>query len=277
MRIKYILLGLMMMRYAANAQTDVLPRERTLLAEPAFVWPTNAEQALSPGVSREEVLRLLQELFPDYPLKVYDVGEFRFVPLEKDKYYLIAVTDVSGRFMNNIEAVHCTGKTCITAQNPSDGDNDLRTQLLDVDADGLYELVTKEWAGPYDGVATLPVYRYYLKRWRNGEFIDISAEEPRAFKTWVLPLMQVDRKKAEGTLKRRLSEEGGIESSHKLSAQVGAQLQFVEDDYHRRVLGERTVGIENARRWSQSDDPNLIEIGITALEEIDSPKPSANF
>ena len=52
---------------------------------------------------------------------------------------------------------------------------------------------------------------------------------------------------------------------------AAAELQYVQDDYHRRVLGEKTAGLDNALKWARSDDEWLREFGVQALEPIDSP------
>ena len=53
------------------------------------------------------------------------------------------------------------------------------------------------------------------------------------------------------------------------------ELQYVQDDYHRRILGEKTAGLENALKWAKSDEAWLKEFGIGALEPIDSPMAAA--
>lgn len=55
------------------------------------------------------------------------------------------------------------------------------------------------------------------------------------------------------------------------------ELQYVQDDYHRRILGEKTAGLENALKWAKSDEAWLREFGIGALEPIDSPTAAAEL
>ena len=116
---------------------------RTLPAEPPFLWPTDMVQASRGDITKEEILRFLQETYPESSVeKIYAMQSFRFVPLEKDKFWLVAITDVTGRdFFNDIHMIRCEGRQCMMTQEGSDGENDLDEQLVDVDGDGVFEVV----------------------------------------------------------------------------------------------------------------------------------------
>src|SRR6266702_6199524 len=74
-----------------------------------FRWPSTWSDASSNTIQREDVLRFLVELHRDDPAaEIYGLQSFRFVPLEKDKFYLVVDADVSGRdFFGSLQVVRC--------------------------------------------------------------------------------------------------------------------------------------------------------------------------
>jgi hypothetical protein len=119
------------------------------------MWPNDLVQASRGAISKKEILRFLQEMYPESSVEtVFAMQSFRFVPLEKDKFWLVAVTDVTGRdFFNSLQIIRCEGRECKMTREGSDGENDLDKQLVDVDGEGVFEVVTRAMAGSYDGGA----------------------------------------------------------------------------------------------------------------------------
>jgi hypothetical protein len=274
---------------------------KTLTGGLPFMWPVTMDQAANGTVRKEDVLRLLEQLYPAdlaagsmHP--VYAMESFRFVSLEKDRIYLVAVTDITGRdFFNCLEIILCDGKKCDMWDQHSDAENDLNEQLVDIDGDGVFEMITTELAGGYDGATSRPLYLYSIRKFMNGDMVDVSSKYLKYFQDHILPKMEADKREVEKTFKflnapkpiraqdsdRRptIEEETALRQyeAHetKWKAKATAELQYVQDEYHRRVLGEKTAGLENALRWAESDELEIKRFGIAVLELIESPLAAA--
>ena len=46
--------------------------------------------------------------------------------------------------------------------------------------------------------------------------------------------------------------------------------EFVQDDYRRRILGEKAAGLDNALRWARDGDPEIRDFATGVLEKIDT-------
>src|SRR5262249_23708706 len=99
-----------------------------------------------------------------------------------------------------------------------------------------------------------------------------SAKYSEYFKNRILPRMEADRKTIEADI-ANVDRSPAILSNQELRI----ELQYVQDDYHRRVLGERTAGLDNALKWARSDDEGLREFGVKALEPIHSSTAAAEL
>jgi hypothetical protein len=62
--------------------------QKTVSTGVPFEWPQTWADASNSSIKREDVLRLLIELRRDDIVPVYAIQSFRFVPLEKSKFYL---------------------------------------------------------------------------------------------------------------------------------------------------------------------------------------------
>ena len=274
---------------------------RVLPAGVPFVWPTNSDEASNDTIRGEDVLRFFQQLFPEGSLvRIYAIESFRFVPLEKDKFYLVAVTDGTGRgFFNDLQIVWCERNNCEMTSQPSDGGNDLHDQLTDIEGDGVFKVITRERAGPYEGGQSRPIYVYAIRSLANGEMVDVSNKYPDYFRNNILPRMEAERKnmaeeiavqskprpirvsdldgsRTPNAAEEAARREGELEMKH-WQIKSAAEMQYVQDDYHRRVLGEKTGGLENALKWARSEDPDIQRFGVQALEPIDSPAAAAEL
>jgi hypothetical protein len=257
-----------------------------------FLWPTTADQGSRDAVQKEDVLRLLMGLYPQDSLKtVFGVESFRFIPLEKNKMYLVAVTDVTGRdFFNSVEVVFCERDQCQMASLSSDGENDLGEQLVDVEGDGVFEIMTREITGGYDGVATRPIYLYAIRKLVANQVTDVSSSYREYFRDHLLPKMEEDRKHVEAevrslgrpvalrvpdldrnqtqTMEERAAQLEQERERERWKNRAASEIKYVQDEYRRRVLGETNAGLDNALKWARSDDPWIQKLGICALEVI---------
>jgi hypothetical protein len=111
-----------------------------------------------------------------------------------------------------------------------------------------------------------------------------SSKYPEYFQNHILPKMAADRAEMLQLINSR--EEAGSDGlqtvqqkaesrSERLErktwvAKAMAELQYVEDDYHRRVVGDKAAGLESALSWARSDDPEIRRFAVEALEPIES-------
>jgi hypothetical protein len=266
-----------------------------------FVWPSTWADASSITIKREDVLRFVVELHRDNAdEEVYAIQGFRFVPLEKDKFYLVADADVSGRdLFGSLQIVRCEGAACIIGSQATEAE-DLDTDLVDVGGDGVFQVITKETAAPNVGMmGTVPLYVYLIRSLVGGDLVDVSSKYPEYFKDHILPRMEADGKGVEENIasmdKPQPLHVSDIDGSKRLTpdaqennpqeilrtqewkVKAAAERQYVQDDYHRRVLGEKTAGLENALKWARADDAWLKGFGVKALEPIDSPVAAAEL
>ena len=65
--------------------------------------------------------------------------------------------------------------------------------------------------------------------------------------------MEADRKAIESDIANVDSSQAAL-SNQRFKIMATVELQYVQDDYHRRVLGEKTAGLDNALKWARSDD-----------------------
>jgi hypothetical protein len=263
-----------------------------------FVWPSTWGDVSSVAISREEVLRFLTALDRDDPPDA--IQSFRFVPLEKDKFYLVADTDASGNdLFGTLEIVRCEGAACIVCTQLTEAE-DLDTDIVDMNGDGVFEVVTKQSADYHTRSDWgRPPFVYSIRSVMNGKLVDISSKYPDYFKSHIFPRMEADRKAIEVMIanmdKPQPLHLSDLEGNKRVSAdeeqnnrqaalandrwklKATVELQYVQDDYRRRILGEKTAGLENALKWVRSDDQGLREFGVKALEPIDSPTAAAEL
>src|SRR5450759_4965944 len=97
-------------------QREIFFERKTPSAGVPFVWPSTWADASSTSLTRADVLRFLADLHrDDMPQMLTAIQSFRFVPLEKNKFYLVADTDASGGndFFGSLAIVHCEGAKCL--------------------------------------------------------------------------------------------------------------------------------------------------------------------
>jgi len=232
-----------------------------------FAWPSTWADVSNTSITRPNILRFLKDLDRDnLPQMLTDIQSFRFVPLEKDRFYMVADVDASANgFFGDLQIVRCDRAACIVGNELTVAE-DLETDLVDVDLDGVFEVITKESPG-FRTRSTYgsPPFVYAIKSLVRGEFVDVSAKYSDYFKSHILARMEADRKAIESDI-ANVDRSPVVLSNQELKI----ELQYVQDDYHRRVLGERTAGLDNALKWARSDDEALREFGVKALEPVDS-------
>jgi hypothetical protein len=250
------------------------PRERHLQFGAPFAWPqTTAASAPGTEVTHSQVLQLVKELFENDISPIYNIDQFRFVPLERGKISLVVVGDNTGRdFFNDIISIECAGTTCYVDSAPSDQPNDLSDQLIDPDGEGIYKMVTKRLVLGYQGAATKPIFTYSILKLKSGakyspvsgkivvgpDLFDVTADYANYYTTSLLPKIE----RAKLGLEEKYGHGEGL-------AEARAAAEFAYDDYRRRILRDPKAGFQNAISWLDSTNREVQKLGISSLEAID--------
>jgi len=223
-------------------------------------------------IGKPQVLALLRKLSPDETIS--DISWFRFVPLdsrEPEALWLVADADINRAFYGYIIVARCAGRECQWVSTSYDGDNGdaVWTDVLaDAGGDGAFELITREFAGGYDGAMTRPIYRYFIHRLQpSGGLKDVSREYRDHFGRNILPRMRAEVKATIATLP---SAQPVMPRLRIWAACLRAEAQYVEDDYRLRILGVRNAGIEHAVAWARSSEVEVRRFGVQALQRMES-------
>jgi hypothetical protein len=228
-----------------------------------FTWPqtqTSAVQADAlPKEKVQSFLNLLRAQVPGYmPIRL---GGFRFVPLEKGRYYLVAVTG-GDRFYWNTDVVAPQGQGFQYSEMINNGALPLAMSAVDLNGDGFDELVTNEWPAGYQGASTPPIYWYTVWQFRNGVPRDASAQFPEFYRGFVLGQVWY--------VEILLSK---LQSVDPENTRIPlAEIEYVRLKFQRVILGEKNAGLDRALAWAQSKKSSLSNMGIWCLAEMPAPE-----
>lgn len=227
-----------------------------------FTWPQSEASAVQanqlPPVSVESFLNSLREHVPGYsPIRL---GGFRFALLEKGRYCLMAITG-GERFYWNTDVVAPQGQDFQYSEMIANYPFPLAMQAVDLDGDGIDELVTAEWPSGYQGASTPPIYWYTVWQFRNGIPRDASAQFPEFYRGFAL-----------GQLSYLEEVLNALQSVEPARVRVPlAEIEYVRFKFQRVILGEKNAGLEQALAWVASKDSTLRSLGLWALAEMPSP------
>ncbi|HEY7335719.1 MAG TPA: hypothetical protein VH639_12605 [Bryobacteraceae bacterium] len=241
-----------------------------------FAWPSSGAAAAT--IRQEDVLDLLKRFdeFWGDGLDLQSWGwDFRFAPLSEGKFYLIVTEHCKSDDCGSSTALYCERNRCFSAGLPAPVD--LKNGVVDVDGDGLAEIVGKECIDDCYGSPTLPrlpVYVYSIYKFVEGAgFVDYSAKAAGYYREHLLPKIEEARKGVEARVATFNQEHGDLFRERGLSFPPAGQMQqhkaatqYAYDDYLRRVQGEKDAGLENALHWMESEYTKYL--GIDALARI---------
>ena len=225
-----------------------------------FQWPSTAKEAAELRLTNQDVLKLLNDIYGDNAAPLYAVETFTFAQLEPGKVYLIASVDGSGRrLFYGTNIAYCKSAQSCTEQDiynapPHDYAND----VVDLEGNGVKELIAKSLAGGYEGYASVPIYTYKIYKVINGKAVDVSSQYKAYYESTLLPRMKADlaRTRAQSADKRDQEI-------------IDALGMMVQDDYARRILKESTAGLDHAKVWAHSDNRRLRRFAADALSHMD--------
>jgi hypothetical protein len=259
--IRYValMLFLVCLTNAASAQNA-----RLLTASSRTIsWPkTPSEIIRANSYPKEQIEGFVNALLAGTGGPSASCQEFRFVPMEASKVHLIATADFSGRGFYFWVLVISPQKGAYEYLDiQSDGPHFLAQEVIDINGDGLYEVVAKHLVGGYEGAATLPVYWLSILKVQDGRVVDVSKMYPDFYKRIVLPEVSFMT-----NVLNSASRVGKGETSILL-----AEYRFVYARVQRRIFGQKNAGLEEAIQWSESKATKLQELAIDALREIENP------
>lgn len=240
-----------------------------------FEWPDDANAASKIG--NREVIRLLSDIFPvdpendrpSYTNHDQEVASYTFASFDDGPPFLVAETDTArSTWIREATLVRCYGLTCSFAVIHSDEVTscDLRDQILDLKKDGTHRMLATDaiWLGGARGYGGRSVYILGVSK---GQVEDESSKFPEFYRTKVFP--EIDKEVREILPDERLSKEE--------SEEVRAGYIYMRREMERRVLGDRTAGLTDAREWEQSSNEGVRLYAIRTYQEIDSPEADAGL
>jgi hypothetical protein len=234
-------------------------------ASPSFHWPETVMEI--PAADKLPVPSLEAFLDELKPLGILDqhIAEFRFEPMEKSSVCLAATVDSSGREMFFFYvAVVCPDRQANSFRMTlveSDAPQVLGTELVDLSGDGIFELISKELAGGYQGTQTLPIYWYSVFRVKNSVPQEVSAEYQRFYGQLLLPELDFFSRLLASTC----PEAAG-------ATEARAEVRFLRAKYDRKIAGQPRAGFGDAEEWSESNNPRLQMLAVETFREMAVPE-----
>jgi hypothetical protein len=232
-----------------------------------FSWPrSGASAARANKLPKEDVRAFIVALVNAFSPRVPEnaeltrqVAEFRFVPLEAGKFYLVALT--GARVFWSTAVIAPEGGGFRYTEMESDGGLPFAMQAVDLAGDGVDELVTGVWPGGYSGASTPAIYWYTVWQFHDGVPEDASARFPDFYRGFVLGQLGYPE-----SLLRNLQGQDPEGTRVPL-----AEIEYVRLKFQRSILGQANAGLDEALAWARSKVSHLVVMGIWALAEMPSP------
>jgi hypothetical protein len=232
-----------------------------------FQWPRSEASAVrGNALPSKEISSFLQKLIdafsppaPEGDGAPVQVAEFRFVPLEPDKFYLVA--QVSGRVASSLDVIAPVGDGFRYTELQSDGSIPFAMQTPDISGDGTRQLVTATRPAGYQGASTPPIYWYTVWRFHEGIAEDVSEHFPEFYRSFVLSQLSYPE-----TLLKVLQNQDPEGARVPL-----AEIDYVRLRFQRTVLKEDNAGLNEALTWINSGKSALEVMGIWSLAQMPAP------
>ncbi|MGH9451567.1 MAG: hypothetical protein ACRD11_13685 [Terriglobia bacterium] len=233
-----------------------------------FAWPTSEAAAVA---ANESAKRTVAEFFhqvithkrayfepPGTPaIKVYD---FRFVQLERGKFYLVLAAGT--RWNQMYVLLPWQGGVRLTdMQTIVSGHLPIALATPDLRGNGIHELITAEVPTGYPSASTAPIYWYRVWQFRDGVPLDASSQFPDFYREFVLREIAYPER-----LLNRLQAHGL--QGYKVPL---AEIAYVRLKYERIVLGQPNAGLDEALAWAESRNTDLFDLGVFSLADMPTP------
>jgi len=243
----------------AWAQTG---RVETAKVRPAFAWPEAGQDArVGSSITKGQVEEFLTTAYAKlYASEAVKVQQFGFVRLWPGRATLVA-TIAGGRDMYfTLEAVDFDGSQSYVRFLPADPPYDLNAEVVDVDGDGVSEILTSKLAGGYQGASTKPVtWKRVLKARLDHSFEDVSIKNRAYYERRIIPELDIT--------------DSGLEERYTLGPDLDeakAAVQLVRFKYRRMLYGEQNAGLETAQAWTVSPNSGIRRLAVEVLSDINT-------
>lgn len=256
MRANNLVLLLAVSLAAPATRPATVPTELAKTA-PSFAWPApDQEQRIAADVSRAQMSAFWESVSEELWGFRSELDEFAFVRCSANRATLVATFCVNG-WSNSLAVVDWDGTQTRVHQFSAGFKHDLDDAIVDVDGDGLVEIVTHELVLDQGGASTkLVVWSQIFKARADYTLEDVSARNRAYYEKVIIPELE----ELDGKLADRYEGTG--------LAEAKAQVQFVRDKYRRMLYGEREAGLNNALNWSRTAQRELQRLAIRALQDI---------
>lgn len=234
---------------------------------PGFRWPVSlasAEKANS--MPKGQVARLLHSALarilgsPPPGAPRMTVSAFRFVPLERGRFYLVLWG--GERWTQTYVLVPEKGRISLAdMQTIVGGTLPPSMSIVDFQGSGSDELITAGLPVGSPAALTPSIYWYTVWRFRDGVPEDVSAEFPEFYSQFVMPQVEYPQ-----DLLRRLQARGANDVMIPL-----AEIAYIRLKYQRDVMGQENAGLKQALAWAQSKNADLSSLGIFSLADMSAP------
>jgi len=178
-----------------------------------------------------------------------ELGGFEWADLAGDGHYQLVLTS-SGPCAHFVSIIDQDASGTVTDRQSLAGSADLKTAIRDLSGNGRDELIVEVLLVEHDCadyVSWPAVYRL-----EKGKYVEASRDFPEFYDNEVLPKLDDKISKGHGSQ----------------NAEILAGVIMVRDKILRVLGRDPTAGLEQARQWMKSDDPDLLHDAAVTFEEV---------
>jgi len=238
-----------------------------------LTWSESNLRTLA-SLDKSAIAQLIDDLPPSgqsvVRLDPTDIGEFIWVDLEHDgKYHLLLTQDVNGRAFYNALLIYTRDAAGRLASQEIRGSSiqDLPKIVRDINGDGKDELIIPTELVSHSTAATTTYPAVY--RLENGKYVEASRDFPGFYEDKALPKVTREIEDTHRDIDKIGTSASPLELQAKQSLQGKLADLITERDKILRLTGrEPTAGLEDARKWMSSDNPDLLQDAALTFEEI---------
>jgi hypothetical protein len=203
-------------------------------------------------------------------VKAKDIGEFTWADLQRDgKLELVASLDVNGRaFFDALVIFWRDASGKITYQEIGGrGMDDLDAVIKDLNGDGTKELVIPTELVSHSTADTTTWPAAY--RLEKGKYVKASSEFASFYDGEVLPELKHKIEDTRREIDRIATSESHLDVQYRQSLQGKLADLITERDKIQRLVGrDPTAGLEDARTWIRSNNPDLLQDAAVTFTDI---------
>lgn len=246
------------------ASVLVAQETHTVRVPAPFTWPNSARGAIRandlPNTKVESFLRAIIDAYVPPASRIGGTyprtNHFRFAPLERGRFYLVALS--GGRVESFVDVVAPVASGYRFTRIESESPLPLGMSFADPKGTGAADLITARWPAGYLGASTPPIFWYTVWRFHDGVPRDVSRDFPDLYERFLLPQVSYIAELL-----------GKLQSTEPEAARVPlAEVEYIRLKYQRVILGKKDAGLEAAISWAKSGKVSLEVLGMSSLAEI---------